>query len=140
MLIDTKSKTTAYLSDNRYFLSLDSQGKLIAQPGRADNYLLMIKLQDHFIYIEDRSDGKDLWALMKMGDYTYRKCKVPPEKEFSVFKWRNMECERIMGRDDYQEQERNVHAAFQAIFFLADDIQFRIIPILPDLEDLTDQS
>jgi hypothetical protein len=150
MLIDDTSKTIHYLNEDTYFLSLDDAKHITLGGYETDDSILTIRRYDQGQWkfddgrgreeiinkftIEDRDDGSDLWVMMKTGDYTLHACKVPSGKEFHYFDQRKLQCQRILGRDDYQEEERQWHAVYQTTFCYPEKVHFRIVPIIPGLK------
>ena len=149
MLIDHASKKLHYLDADTSFIAIDGENNLILQVNQTNDSVLTIRrsLQGGWSFegrrdqietadrftVEDHDDEKELWAIMKTGDYTIRACYVAPGQEYDYFDSSGSQCQRIYGRDDYKEPERHGHAVFQTIFFYSKNIKFRIIPIVPNL-------
>ena len=151
ILINGKSKKIDYLKSDAYFLSIDKlNNRILLNEDDVPNTLVTLRRTTlpgweieksdgetetiTVFSIEDRKDDTELHAVMKTGDtYTYRECLIPPGRAISTVDWKSLACNRIEGRDDYSEAERDSLAVFQPTYYLG-DVYFRIVPILSGLE------
>lgn len=157
LVIDDRTKRFHYLTEHSHVLSLNADNQIVLDAEGPANGLLTVTRHDQpwwifddgrerreeieRITVRDRDDGVDLWALMKMGDYTYRACRVPPGGEHDHFEWRHLQCERIIGRDDFNEDETSYHSVYAPTYhYLSKKIHFRIVPIVPGLEVATEEA
>jgi hypothetical protein len=85
--------------------------------------------------VEDLDDGVDLWAEMKMGDYTYRACRVPPGRAWTRLVPRTMQCRDLEARPDMPEEKLQAYAPFMANLVYPDrKLRLRIVPLVPGLD------
>jgi len=155
MLVEHGSKKLHYLDADTYFVAVDDANNLELQQLQSEKSLLTIRhygqsgwqvddmqgnieVIDQFT-VEDHRDGKELWVIVKTGDYTLRACRVAPGTEFVAFDSSGPECERF-GRDDYVEPERHDHAVFRPIYHYSKEVRFRIVPIVPNLQSEDDRN
>ncbi len=72
---------------------------------------------------------------MRLGDYTYVSCKIPPGELFSYFDVRNLHkyqpCEVLAGRGDFKDATRLEHEV-STVTYRYGDTRFQLIPIAPD--------
>jgi len=149
MLLDDKSKTFEYLQEDQYFISLGDKKEILLTTNETKNSLFTVRRRPDIQWgfdngrhvqridsfsIEDHEDKTDLWAAMKMGDYTFRTCRVPPGVEHQHLEWRKLSCERSRGRDDFVEDELNIHRVSAPTYWIEGGVHFRLVPIVPGLE------
>ena len=137
LVIDGKSRTPHYLSKTRHTLSVNREQRIFLDDGESSDSLLTINSASGSTTIEDRRDGYDLWATMKLGDYTYVSCKIPPGIKFSFFEAEDLNarapCEILTGRNDIKDITRTRHDLF-SVTYRYGDLSFQIVPVVSDLE------
>jgi conflict system STAND superfamily ATPase/FHA domain-containing protein len=122
ILIDGNSKTVLSLAEKRlspseYFLSLDKDDRIILRERETDDTLLTIRrYPDGIVSIQDRNDGVDLLATMKVGDYDYREYKIPSGREFFGF-----------------TTNQESHDLFEVAYEYK-GVPFQLVLVVPDLE------
>lgn len=126
ILINHKLNSIEHLRTDCYFMSSNGEEILLHQE-EPDNTLFTIRRRDNtIITIEDRKDDVHLWAVMKIGDYTYKMCKVQPGNEYSVLEWKGLDCDTQGREDDVREGERPTHSIFQATYFSSNGAHLRL--------------
>jgi hypothetical protein len=137
ILIDGASKTAHSLSGSRHILSLNAQGKLIVGNAETADSFLTVAHKDGRVTIASRRTDRDLWTTMRLGDYTYVRCKIPPGRDFTYFdaeKFYNPgTCEILSGRRDLNDITRTVHD-LSTVTYTYGDVSFQIVQIVSDLE------
>ncbi len=143
ILIDGRSRTVHYLIANRHFLSVNKSQHLVVSDDPATHSLLSITHTDGQYRIRDAEDEHDLWVTMRVGDYTYVSCKIPPDREFVFFNFRELGmdrlCKVLSGRSDLNDITRLEHDLFTVTYSYGNS-PFQIVPIVPDLEPATSTS
>lgn len=139
MVIDAGERKHHYLVQAAVTIGIDGNDRLLVGDGSPPDASARMVVRRHaeaVFTVEDRDDGADLWAEMKMGDYTYRACRVPPGQEWDRLVWRRMACEEILARPDLPEGKLSAYAPFRATYAYPDrKLRFRIVPVVPGLDD-----
>jgi hypothetical protein len=137
IVIDGKSKIPHYLSKTHHTLSVNGEQNIVLDDGESSDSLLMINSTSKTTTIEDRADSYDLWVTMKLGDYTYVSCKVPPGRLFSFFNAEELNmlapCKVLSGRNDLNDISQPVHDLFTVTYSYG-DFSFQLVPVASDLE------
>lgn len=137
MVIDGKARTHHYLSSDQYTLALNADGTVAISQGNGDKGRLSIEKMNKGVVIKDSEDGYDLMVEMRLGDYTYVSCKIPPGKLFFYLDVRKLDqyqpCEVLAGRSDLKDVTRLEHD-LSTVTYKYGDTSFQLVPIVPDLE------
>jgi hypothetical protein len=143
MVIDGKARTYHYMSSDHYVLALNPDGTIVISDGKGAKGQLSIEKTGTGMAIEDAEDGHDLRVEMRLGDYTYVSCKIPPGEFFDYFNVKKLDqykrCEVLTGRSDLNDVTRFEHSLF-TVTYKYGDTPFQLVPIVPDLEGTTPES
>lgn len=137
ILIDGKQKSTQYLSKGHHLLFLNEDKSIGLGDGETKDALLTITYADGTMSINDTKDKYDLFVTMKLGDYTYGSCKIPPNELFYYLDVKKLDqyqpCEVLAGRNDLQDITRIEHD-LSTVTYKYGDTPFQLVPIVPDLK------
>lgn len=139
LVIDGKSRIVHYLSQNRYVLSLNGQEQIVIGNVEAPNSFLTIAYANGQIAIKGKKSDHDLWTTMRLGDYTYVRCRIPPERAFGFLDVRELDshapCEVITGRRDINDITQPMHDLF-SVTYTYGDTSFQIVPIASESDSV----
>lgn len=137
MVIDGKARTYHYLSSDHYVVALNPDGTIVVSDDEDAKGLLSIKRIREVLAIEDVQDSHDLRVEMRLGDYTYVSCRMPPGELFNYLDVRKLDqyqpCDVLAGRRDLKDVTRVEHDLYTVTYKYA-DTPFQLVPIVPDLE------
>lgn len=137
IVIDGRSKSTHYLSESHRILSLNEYQSVVLGEEETKHPLLSITYQDGVMSIQDILDEYDLFVTMKLSDYTYVSCKIPPGQEFAYLEMKSLDryqpCKRVFERPDYTNFMRFEHTLYDVTYSYR-DTPFQIVRIEPGLE------
>lgn len=137
MVIDGKARAYYYLSSDHYVLALNRDGTIAVSQRNGAIGLLSIERTNEGMTIEDTEDGHELRVEMRLGDYTYVSCKMPPGKPFYYLKVTELDqyqsCDVLAGRSDLKDVTRLKHD-LSTVTYKYGDTPFQLVPIVPDLE------
>jgi hypothetical protein len=135
IVIDGKSKAVHNLTGDRHVLSLNGQHDIMLDNAKTEDSFLAISRRDDRITIQAKKT--DLRMTMRLGDYTYVQCRIPPERNLTYLDIRELHrytpCEVLTGRSDLNDITQPVHD-LSTVTYIYGDVPFQIVPILPDLE------
>ncbi|MBA3965495.1 MAG: hypothetical protein H0X47_06940 [Nitrospirales bacterium] len=125
------------MEKRHHFLFLNGEEKLVLGDKETNHALLTITYAKGQVSIKDTEDKNDLWVTMKLGDYTFFSCRIPPERNFTFFDVRELNeyqrCDVLSGRLDLDDVKRLEHDLFTVTYNYG-SIPFQIVPIMPELE------
>ena len=149
LLIDGKTKTVLELTKLEHYVSVNQEGRLRLIDGPDAAFLVIQKFAKGFT-IQPIHDGADVWATMKMGDYTFPTCKLPfgkqlfqvaptipePEQDRSgsvvqelTVSFEGSPCRFLRKRDDIRDiQKRNF--SLSEVAYSIGDVAFQIVPVV----------
>jgi hypothetical protein len=137
MVIDGKARAHYYLSSDRYVLALIPEKSIVVTDGSDAKGQLSIEKTNKGIVIVDTADDHDLKVEMRLGDYTYVSCKVPPGKLFNYLDVRELHqyqpCDVLTGRSDLKDATRLEHNLF-TVTYKYGDTAFQLVLIVSGLE------
>jgi hypothetical protein len=141
MIIDGKSRMPHYLRGTRHVLALGGDGIISVKEGvEAGGLLTIHQTGPETIMISDADDDYDLWVQLRVGDYTYVSCKIPPGRMIRDLRLRELDkffpCKQLSGRKDLYDIRQIEHDLFTVIYMYR-DTPFQIVPIVPYLEEPT---
>lgn len=140
ILTDGKARVHHYLTGDSYVLALNGDGTIFVKEVDVTGGLLKIEKTDRGATISDVKDNVDLRVEIRVGDYTYFSCKIPPDQILTHLDVRELDryqlCEVLSGRNDINDITRFEHDLF-TVTYRYGDTPFQIVPIVPNLESPT---
>lgn len=135
VLIDGRARAVHYLTEAEQFVDMDTDGRLQVNLRGTANSLMRIKRDERWgITIENLQEDAELWAIMKDGDYTYPKCRIPSGRVFDELKRADLlDCQFWLRRHDYIETKDSPDYPY-GISLHYREVPFQIVPILHNLE------
>lgn len=159
MVIGDRARAIKYLSLDTYYLALTDNNAIQILESQQDDNPVKIVIRRHvdtdawvyddgqgdtetikLVTIQDQDDDYWLFAVLKIGDYTYKQCYITPGKEYYQYQWEDMDCQEIMGRRDFREDEMKFHSVFSPTYYIVsksdpkNGIPFQIVPVLKGLD------
>ena len=136
LFIDLDRKRVFYLTENKYYLIAPSENNMSLSRDQVENWICSFGINTAgYAVIEDRRDSIDLYAEIKTGPtYDYRKGLVPPGNTYYYFSWQELGWNLVRSNDQADELEISSKLIYRAVFQTSSNRHFRILKIIPDLE------
>lgn len=149
LLLDGKTKTVLELTKLEHFVAVNQEDRLQLIDGPDAAFLVIQKFGKGF-NIQPIHDGADVWATMKMGDYTFPTCKLPYGRQLNYLSPTVMEprydemgnpvreltvtlegfpCGFLRKRDDIRDVQKKEFSLSEVTYSIG-DVAFQIVPVV----------